>query len=92
MKIHLVDGTYELFRGFYGPPPKKAPDGREVGATIGLLQSLIALLSDPDIENRKHAYKSYIARIIQRKFGSNINVPHFLKSHRSGNKTQTNKH
>ena len=49
MKIHLIDGTYELFRGFYGPPPKKAPDGREVGATIGLLQSLLALLSDPEV-------------------------------------------
>ena len=49
MKIHLLDGTYELFRGFYGPPPRKAPDGREVGATIGLLQSLISLLSDPEV-------------------------------------------
>jgi len=49
MKIHLIDGTYELFRGFYGPPPKKAPDGREVGATIGLLQSLLALLSEPEV-------------------------------------------
>ncbi len=49
MKIHLIDGTYELFRGFYGPPPKKAPDGREVGATIGLLASLLALLSDPEV-------------------------------------------
>lgn len=49
MKIHLIDGTYELFRGFYGPPPRKAPDGREVGATVGLLQSLIALLSEPDV-------------------------------------------
>ena len=49
MKIHLIDGTYELFRGFYGPPPKKAPDGREVGATVGLLRSLLALLSDPEV-------------------------------------------
>ena len=49
MKIHLVDGTYELFRSFYGPPPKKAPDGREVGATIGLLRSLLALISEPDV-------------------------------------------
>jgi 5'-3' exonuclease len=49
MKIHLVDGTYELFRGFYGPPPKKAPDGREVGATVALLRSLMALLSAPDV-------------------------------------------
>jgi 5'-3' exonuclease len=45
MKIHLVDGTYELFRSFYGAPAKKAPDGREVGATLGLLNSLLALLT-----------------------------------------------
>lgn len=49
MKIHLIDGTYELFRGFYGPPPRKAPDGREVGATIGLLRSLISLLGNDDV-------------------------------------------
>jgi 5'-3' exonuclease len=46
MKIHLVDGTYELFRSFYGPPPKKSPDGREVGATIGLIRSLLLLLTE----------------------------------------------
>ncbi len=46
MRIHLVDGTYELFRGFYGPPPKKSPDGREVGATIGMLRSLLALIAN----------------------------------------------
>lgn len=45
MKIHLVDGTYELFRSFYGAPPRKAPDGREVGATLGLLSSLLALIT-----------------------------------------------
>jgi len=45
MKIHLVDGTYELFRSFYGAPPKKSPGGREVGATRGLLRSLLALIT-----------------------------------------------
>jgi len=45
MKIHLVDGTYELFRSFYGAPPRRAPDGREVGATLGLLNSLLALIT-----------------------------------------------
>lgn len=45
MKIHLVDGTYELFRNFFGVPPRKAPDGREVGATVGLLNSLNALIT-----------------------------------------------
>jgi hypothetical protein len=47
MKIHLVDGTYELFRNHFGAPPKKAPDGRQVGATLGLLRSLLLLLSSP---------------------------------------------
>lgn len=49
MKIHLVDGTYELFRNHFGAPPKKGPDGREVGATVGLLRSLFALVSTPGI-------------------------------------------
>ena len=49
MKVHLVDGTYELFRSHFGAPPRKAPDGREVGATTGLLRSLLALVSTPGV-------------------------------------------
>ena len=49
MRLHLVDGTYELFRSFYGAPPKKSPDGREVGATLGLVRSLMLLLSSPEV-------------------------------------------
>lgn len=49
MKIHLVDGTYELFRNHFGAPPKTAPDGREVGATLGLLRSLLMLLGSPGV-------------------------------------------
>ena len=49
MKIHLIDGTYELFRNHFGAPPKKAPDGREVGATLGLMRSLLMLLTSPDV-------------------------------------------
>ena len=41
--LHLVDGTYELFRAFFGAPPASAPDGREVGATRGMLRTLYAL-------------------------------------------------
>lgn len=48
MKIHLVDGTYELFRNHFGAPPRKSLDGREVGATLGLLRSLLMLLSSPE--------------------------------------------
>src|SRR5512141_382996 len=49
MKIHLIDGTYELFRNYFGAPPKKALDGREVGATLGLLRSLLMLLTSPGV-------------------------------------------
>lgn len=56
MKIHLLDGTYELFRSFYGPPSKKAPDGREVGATVYLLKNLIALLDQPDVTHLACAF------------------------------------
>lgn len=49
MKIHLVDGTYELFRAHFGAPPKKAPNGQEVGATLGLIRSMLLLLSDPEV-------------------------------------------
>ena len=49
MKIHLVDGTYELFRNHFGAPPKKSPDGREVGATLGLMRSLLMLLTTPGV-------------------------------------------
>jgi len=49
MKIHLIDGTYELFRNFFGAPPKKAPTGQEVGATLGLVRSLLMLLTSPGV-------------------------------------------
>ncbi|MBI3004853.1 MAG: flap endonuclease [Ignavibacteriales bacterium] len=45
MNIHLVDGTYELFRNYYGAPKKTSPDGREVGAILGLLRSLLSLVT-----------------------------------------------
>jgi 5'-3' exonuclease len=49
MKIHLIDGTYELFRNHFGAPPKKAPDGREIGATLGLLRSMLMMLTSPEV-------------------------------------------
>ena len=51
MKIHLIDGTYELFRAYYAMPPIRAPDGRPVGAVRGLLQSILALLRQEDATN-----------------------------------------
>src|SRR5216683_4155809 len=60
MKIYLVDGTYELFRNHFGPPSRKAPDGREVGATLGLLRSLLMLLTTPGISHVACAFDHVI--------------------------------
>jgi len=46
MQIHVVDGTYELFRAYYGAPEKEAPDGREIGATIALGRTLLGLVAN----------------------------------------------
>src|ERR1700680_3302011 len=60
MKIYLVDGTYALFRSHFGAPPRKAPDGREVGATLGLLRSLLMLLTTPGITHVACAFDHVI--------------------------------
>lgn len=60
MKVHLVDGTYELFRSHFGAPPRTAPDGREVGATVGLLNSLCALALTPGITHIACAFDHVI--------------------------------
>ena len=44
MRVFLVDGTYELFRHFYGVPPHRTADGAEVAATRGVLSSVLGLL------------------------------------------------
>jgi len=48
MNLHLVDGTYELFRAHFGAPNARSATGIEVGASRGLLRSLLNLLRDPD--------------------------------------------
>ncbi len=44
MKVHLVDGTYELFRHFFGAPSHITSEGYEVGATRAVLASMLSLL------------------------------------------------
>ena len=41
MRLHLLDGTYELFRAHFGYPPRTSPDGMEVGAVTGLIVGTI---------------------------------------------------
>lgn len=56
MKVHLVDGTWELFRAYFGAPSRIAADGREVGATCGMLRSLLALLRDDSVTHLAVAF------------------------------------
>lgn len=44
--VHLVDGTYELFRQFFGRPGHETADGREVGACRAVLRNMLAMLDD----------------------------------------------
>jgi len=44
MDVHLIDGTYELFRHYYAVPSARDRDGREVGAVRGVLTSLLGMM------------------------------------------------
>lgn len=44
MLVHLIDGTYELFRHYYALPPAQDADGREVAAVRGVLTSIQGML------------------------------------------------
>ncbi|MBV8073128.1 MAG: flap endonuclease [Acidobacteriaceae bacterium] len=46
MKIHLIDGTYELFRHYYALPSARDRDGFEVAAVRGVLVSLMGMLKN----------------------------------------------
>jgi 5'-3' exonuclease len=46
MRLHVVDGTYELFRAHFSRRPEHAPRGRDLKATVGLVASMLALLHD----------------------------------------------
>jgi len=47
VRLHLVDGTYELYRAHYSPRPGHLePSGRDAKATVGIVESLLALLHD----------------------------------------------
>lgn len=44
MNVHLVDGTYELFRYFFAVPSQKDADGVEIGAVRGVLGSVLGMI------------------------------------------------
>lgn len=49
VQLHLLDATYELFRSHFGRPPHAAADGTPVGATVGVVESTLALVRDDGV-------------------------------------------
>jgi len=45
MDVHLIDGTYELFRHFYAVPSARDANGMEVGAARGVVGSVLGLVN-----------------------------------------------
>jgi 5'-3' exonuclease len=68
VNVHLVDGTFELFRAHFGAPRAAGPGGREVGATRGLLRSLRALLREEGVTHVAVAFDHVIESFRNRIF------------------------
>lgn len=58
-RIHLVDGTYELYRAHFGAPNAQVA-GREVGATRGILRSLLSLVREDRVTHAAVAFDHVI--------------------------------
>lgn len=59
VKAHLFDGTYELFRAWFGAPPAQH-EGREVGATRAFVQSLARVLRSGAVTHGGVAFDTVI--------------------------------
>jgi 5'-3' exonuclease len=59
-QLHLIDGTYELFRAFYGAPSRSAPDGREVGGVYSMTMSTLGMLAESGATHVAAAFDTVI--------------------------------
>jgi 5'-3' exonuclease len=61
VKLHLIDGTFELFRSFYSKAGSRtSPDGMDVKAVHGILRSTLALLEQPEVTHVAAAFDTVI--------------------------------
>ncbi len=61
MRLHLLDGTYELFRAHHGrPEPVLGVDGHDIRATLGIVQSTLALLREPGVTHLAASFDTEI--------------------------------
>ena len=45
MNVHLIDGTYELFRHYYALPSARDQDGQEIAAVRGVVASVLGMIN-----------------------------------------------
>ena len=61
MRLHLLDATYELFRAHFGRKDTViAPDGHDIRATLGILESTLALLREPGVTHLAASFDTVI--------------------------------
>lgn len=78
MKLHLLDGTYELFRSYFGAPPRRAPNGGEIGAVHGVMAGTLTLLQRDGVTHLATAFDSEIRSFrndLYRGYKSEVGVP-----------------
>lgn len=59
-RLCVVDGTYELFRAYFGAPSRRTPDGREVGAAVSVGRNLAALAQSGEFTHLAVAFDTVI--------------------------------
>jgi 5'-3' exonuclease len=60
VQVHLIDGTFELFRAYFAVPKSQNARGVEVGAARGLMRSFVALLGSPEVTHVACAFDHVI--------------------------------
>jgi 5'-3' exonuclease len=60
VQVHLIDGTFELFRAFFAVPASQNAAGAEVGASRGLLRGFAALLGSGEVTHVACAFDHVI--------------------------------
>ena len=68
MQVHLIDGTYELFRAYYGAPSHRTATGQEVGASRSLLRSFAAFVTLDEVTHVGVAFDTVIESFRNRLF------------------------
>lgn len=82
VRLHLLDGTYELFRNHHGrPDPVIARDGHDIRATLGIIQSTLALLREPGVTHLAASFDTVIESFRNEMFAgykSSVGMPEEL--------------